>query len=133
MSYGALEHVAEGVAVQATSNDNAQTNVGLHLIGMIQTSLDLQNNWMKKLNADAQAVFIAAIDPEHPETVSIKIAEKNIDTNRSDVDSNKVNTMVEGEKSKAQELGNNLEQVFNLQESVTEEMGQVTGILNNRF
>jgi hypothetical protein len=116
--------VALGISSQATADADSELTTGLTTISGVVTYLALQEAFSKLLSTDAENIYIANMNvPGNPSgTVGVAIAtqQRSIDSTQSDMETGKVNTIIQGQKGAAQAGANAMSGVFDLENPITD-------------
>lgn len=116
--------IAEGISAQATANTDAQLSTGLTVIDLVTIYLALQTKCSEKLNVLAQNIYIANCNmpgnPEGSAEVAEATQERSVASTKFDLDTGNINTIIQGQKSAAQILGNSMTAIFSIEDPVNE-------------
>ncbi len=116
--------VAEGISAQATANTDAQLSTGLTVIDLVTIYLALQTKCSEKLNVLAQDIYIANCNmpgnPEGSAEVSEATQKRSVASTQFDLETGNIDTIIQGQKSSAQILGNSMTAIFSIEDPVNE-------------
>ncbi len=120
--HASLVDVAIGIDAQAKTNAASQLLTGLSVISLISAFLPLQKAESDQLNLDAEKIFQAQMasagKPGGAAAVASVVEQRNIDSTTSDIETGKLNSIIEQQKGAAQIEGNILTGTVDLEQPI---------------
>jgi hypothetical protein len=131
-----LHALAEGIQSQFNTAVDNQGVQAYFAISLAMSFLELNTNWIEQLQLDANTYMTdamkAASEPDKmsPAVPAADSMKKTMDTNESDFDTGKMQTLLETVKSKAQQDANATDNTFKLATPMLDFMNTLTTLIN---